>query len=134
LTEEIQRLVRERVEAVREAIGEPPGGPGEAARAAAKVKAAREELSAMREVFAFAAAAIEAEDRAARSLLREQVLSGEMDSLLLPCPQGLEAPARLGRHQRDSDRDRGGKFRRWGILPSRGILSGQGPSSNQFST
>jgi hypothetical protein len=78
LTEEIQRLVRERVEAVREAIGEPSDGPDEAARAAAKVKAAREELSAMREVFTFAAATIEAEDQKAQGLL-EQVTRGKLD-------------------------------------------------------
>jgi hypothetical protein len=35
------------------------------------VKAAREELSAMREVFAFAAEAIEAEDRKAQGLLKQ---------------------------------------------------------------
>jgi hypothetical protein len=74
LTDEIQRLVREKTEVLREALTGPVPDPDAAARAAAKVKAAREELSAMREVFAFAAAAIEAEDRAARSLLHSKML------------------------------------------------------------
>lgn len=73
LTEEIQSLVRERVQALREALEGPVGSPDAAARATARVKAARSDLAAMKEVFAFAAEAIEAEDRKAQGLLREAV-------------------------------------------------------------